>query len=191
MLLARAVAALLVLGAASGCTRPNYPSAWTALDRPSEDCSRLQGRYLDAGERDDGAAAPSLSLLLTDREREDPAVDVVEIAVEPGPSLHVTAYREGRPVAEGHYSAAAETLDCAADGAVLEDYSGMSRGRGNPIAGYEGERKALHRAVDGSLVVERAWTTVGMIYFMFPIGGSERSWWRYPAADASLRGPAQ
>ena len=180
----RHLAALLALCLLGACSRPPYPADRAERGATRADCSHLEGRYSDAGWDHDGSPAEALSWLLTERTRETPEPESVEIRVEPGPRLTAVALSQGQPVAQRSYSASTADLACSENGAVLEDYSGMTRGKTNAVVGYEGARTALFRDADGSLVVEQSGTSVGMVFLVIPIGVSGRTWSRFPPAES-------
>ncbi len=172
---------VLLCGPARG---ESYPRNWAA-PAPMKNCADVVGLYQGSGEEaGEPTSALSLYSMLTPEPQtsEEGAknaktsalIDRVEIASD-GPAALVLHFRGATgEIATLSYPA----RECGTEGAVIDTYSGETRGRDNPLTSREHETMTLGKAADGALIVLRH--EHNSILFS-PIGASSSTWVRYPA----------
>jgi hypothetical protein len=111
----------------------------------------------------------------------DKTADRVEITSEATGTLTLRFLNNKEVLATRRLSEAEGTLHCGKDGVVIDSYSGRTRGRGNPIVGYEYSNVSIGKATDGALIVKKTDGEGGLAFMIVPAGGSQTRWARFPA----------
>ena len=201
------IVAVAILGLPlAGCffSNPDYPQSWSPLVVGGNGCEKIVGSYDEVGSGDDALTSwykgPLLlhAALLDEegkralsRNRHD--IEHVDLKLVDDVTLRVFVFEKGQPIAEATYSEKAGTLRCTADGAQINTYNGLTRGLGNPVAGYQHDSMTLLRAGDGDLVIEASSGTFGLVFMLFPIGEAETHWIRFQpfSSEQAARKAAQ
>lgn len=170
----------------TGCfaSSSDYPATWSPAVTAADGCHAAEGTYADGGKTvaEEGAESwASISLVLFGEQYS--VADRVTLTLEPGPVLRARAFEGTAQTRELVFSAVDGKLECSADGAAIRLYSGKTRGKGNPVAGYEHKSLLLRKAADGALIVRSEGTTVGLVFLLIPVGVDWSNWMYFPAAQ--------
>jgi hypothetical protein len=160
-----------------GCAiQQTYPGAWPRVDPTrGAECPEVAGDYLSDGVMADPWRAPSSLSELVLREAGRGAV--VRIAQYGADSLALTLWQENRPPARRVFSRAKGNLRCTATAVALSCGWGPP-GPGGLAVGYARRTVYLVKATDGSLMVQSAERSIGLLIFL-PVLATLRSWHRF------------
>lgn len=180
---------LLLMSAAAitlaGCFihRPDYPTRWAPIEETRDSCASVAGVYATMGEYGPGVTWKTEALRSTEISfyllRQAKVSDRVEITFDTGRVLHVRAIRNDHVIGETSYSEKDATLSCNPSAVKINVFTGFSPG---DVVGFGSEATYLLKAIDGSLIVKRSGTLVGLAFMVMPVISSATEWARYPPA---------
>lgn len=175
---------MLCLLPLSGCVSyPNYPSGWSSLEAPREDCESLSGAYWNRGYWNrSGASDFGISHLATKLFHYDDAfregVERVEITAVKEGALEVKAIAKDGTAQSKRYLASKGEFTCSA-GKIEIPYSDASAIGGPLVMGASKGVNTLAKAQDGSLVVKDAAAGVGLVLLVIPAAMDGHEWSRF------------
>jgi hypothetical protein len=147
---------------------------------------RRRRDYSDVGEESKAdrhpGYAPRLGSYLQIRPLVATAADRIEPTLGEDRVLRAVAHYGADQRGSAEFSERDGTLNCSPDGVDLDTYHGLTRGNGNPIAGYQFDKTRLTKASDGSLILARSSGAFGLVFMVLPAGGTQTSWLRFPPA---------
>jgi hypothetical protein len=166
--------------ALSGCiSHPDYPQDWAAR-ASTQNCADIAGAYRQIGDGETGASSPQMAphlswFLFTGGDLEAAAkADRVILAPGADGTFVARATKDDTVLATTQLA-----LQCDKDGARINVYSGLTRGRGNPLAGIENSETRLILAEDRALIVNRRESDTGLVFMVLPMAVRGSHWDRF------------
>jgi hypothetical protein len=150
-----------------------YPNDWAPLIKPQKDCLNITGTYKD----DSSKRQPSLSYLLTGTEVKSSDLNktnYVQINKGDNDALVVIVWNDNTKLAEKIYKK--DDYTCTDEG--IETREGMEVTT-EWILGLAWGKVTLIRATDGSLVVMRGISNLGLFGVLLPIAADQIQYYKY------------